>query len=148
MHSCRIYQFSTRLEIPSQRAFTDPSLGFSNPGVWGIITRLYWTLIFQGLQPPSAHPVMTPLVYIFQSFCDIILERCSFRNYYKSSHYQVQGISHWTVLYELALKDRNMQVKSCLKVVLECWDDKFLIYILGFQKSNIGWPQQPLTERV
>ena len=54
----------------------------------------------------------------------------------------VQGISHWTVLYELALKDRNMQVKSCLKVVLECWDDKFLIYILGFQKSNICWPPQ------
>ena len=44
----------------------------------------------------------------------------------------IQGISHWTVLYELALKDRNMQVKSCLKVVLECRDDKFFIYILGF----------------
>ena len=41
-----------------------------------------------------------------------------------------------------------MQVKSCLKVVLESWDYKFLIYILGFQKSNIGWPQQPLTEKV
>ena len=32
-----------------------------------------------------------------------------------------------------------MKVKSCLKAVLECWDDKFLMYILGFQKSNIGW---------
>ena len=60
----------------------------------------------------------------------------------------LQGISHWTGHYELALTDRNMQVKSCLKVVLESWDYKFLIYILGFQKSNIGWPQQPLTEKV
>ena len=50
--------------------------------------------------------------------------------------------------YELAQTDRNSQVKSCLKVVLESWDDKFLIYILGFQKSNIGCPQQPLTEKV
>ena len=39
----------------------------------------------------------------------------------------IQGISHWTGLYELALTDRNMQVKSCLKVVLESWDCKFLI---------------------
>ena len=60
----------------------------------------------------------------------------------------LQGISHWTGLYELALTDRNMQVKSCLKVVLEFWDDKFLICVLGFLKSNIGWPQQLLTERV
>ena len=58
----------------------------------------------------------------------------------------VQGISHWTGHYELGLKDRNMQVKSCLKVVWEFWDYKFLINILGFQKSNIGWPQQPPTE--
>ena len=31
-----------------------------------------------------------------------------------------------------------MQVKSCLKVVLESWDNKFLIYILGFQKSGVS----------
>ena len=61
---------------------------------------------------------------------------------------QIQGISHWTVLFELAVTDWNMQAKSCFKVVLECWDDKFLIYILGFQKSNICWPPQPLTEKV
>ena len=60
----------------------------------------------------------------------------------------VQGISHWTVFYELALTDWNESVKSCLKVVLESWDNKFLISILGFQKSNIRWPQQPPKERV
>ena len=52
----------------------------------------------------------------------------------------LQGISHWTGLYELALTDRNMQVKSCLNIALEFWDWEFLVYILGFQKSNISWP--------
>ena len=60
----------------------------------------------------------------------------------------LQGTSHWTGHYELALTDRHIRVRSCLKVILEFWDYKFLMYILGFQKSAIGWPQQPLTERI
>ena len=34
----------------------------------------------------------------------------------------LQGISHWTGHYELALTDRNIQVESSLKVILDFWD--------------------------
>ena len=40
-----------------------------------------------------------------------------------------------------------MQVKF-LNMVLECWYGEFLDTTIIFQKSNIGWPQQPLTEEV
>ena len=33
-------------------------------------------------------------------------------------------------------------------MVLECWDREFLGITTIFQKNNIGWPQQPPTERV
>jgi hypothetical protein len=67
---------------------------------------------------------------------------CKWINYTISCN-KVQGISHWTGRYELALTDRNMQVKSCLNIVLEFWDWNFFINILGFQKSNKSWPQPP-----
>ena len=34
----------------------------------------------------------------------------------------IQGISLWNVSFKLTLTDRNMQVRFCLKVDLECWD--------------------------
>ena len=34
----------------------------------------------------------------------------------------VQGQSCQTVFFELALRDRNVQVRFCLKVVLKLWD--------------------------
>ena len=112
-------------------------------------TRATWVQTFtlppNKLQSPSATP-FGPL-WQYYSLC----WNNTYSNFWYGKSLSIiilQGISHWTGLYELALTDRNMQVKSCLKVVLECWDNKFLIYILGFQKSNIGWPQQPLTERV
>ena len=60
----------------------------------------------------------------------------------------IQGISYWNGLYELALRDKDMQVRFGLKMVLECWDREFFGTTTIFQKSNIGWPQQPLTEKV
>ena len=60
----------------------------------------------------------------------------------------IQGVSFWNGLYKLALTDKNMQVKLGLKMVLECWDREFLGTTIIFQKSGIGWPQQPLTEKV
>ena len=61
---------------------------------------------------------------------------------------ELQGVSFWNGLYKLALTDKNMQVKLGLKMVLECWDREFLGTTIIFQKSGIGWPQQPLTEKV
>ena len=39
-----------------------------------------------------------------------------------------------------------MQVRFGLKMALKCWDKEFLSTTTIFQKSKIGWPQQPLTE--
>ena len=33
-------------------------------------------------------------------------------------------------------------------MVLECWDREFLGTTTIFQKNNIGWPQQPQSEKV
>ena len=47
-----------------------------------------------------------------------------------------------------ALRERNIQVRIYLKVVLKFWDVGSLIIRINFQKSNLGWPQQPPTENV
>ena len=60
---------------------------------------------------------------------------------------QLQGILFWTGLHELALTDKYIQVRFGLRMILECWDRKFLGTTTIFQKSSIGWPQQPLTEK-
>ena len=60
----------------------------------------------------------------------------------------VQGVSHWNVFFNLALRERNIQVRLYLKVVLKCWDVDILIIRTNFQKCNLGWPQQPPTEKV
>ena len=46
----------------------------------------------------------------------------------------------------MTLRDRNMQIRFCLKVDLECLDWIFLGITTSFQKSNTDWPHQPLTE--
>ena len=60
----------------------------------------------------------------------------------------IQGISFRNELYELALRDKDMQVRLGLKMVLECCDREFLGTTTICQKSDISWPQQPLTVRV
>ena len=41
-----------------------------------------------------------------------------------------------------------MQARICLKVVLKSWDLDIWVSSTSFQKNNIGWPQQPPTEKV
>ena len=60
----------------------------------------------------------------------------------------LQGISYWNGTYELALMDKDMQVKFGLKIVLECWGREFLGTTTIFQKNNISWPQHSPTEKV
>ena len=50
--------------------------------------------------------------------------------------------------FNLALRERNIKVRSYLKVVLKSRDVDILIIRTNFQKSNLGWPQQPPTEKV
>ena len=58
----------------------------------------------------------------------------------------LQGISYWNLFYELTLTDRNMQARFYLKVLLKSWGLDIWVSSTNFQKSNIGWPQQPPTE--
>ena len=58
----------------------------------------------------------------------------------------IQGVSHWNVSFEMSLTDRSMQVKLCLKVVLECWDWIFLGLTTSFCEMltigpNVNHPQ-------
>ena len=69
------------------------------------------------------------------------------QNFDSDSHY-IQGVSNWSVFFNLPLRERNIQVRLYLKVVLKSWDVDILIIRTNFQKSNIGWPQQPPTEKV
>ena len=63
------------------------------------------------------------------------------------NHNYLQGISNWNGTYELALTDKNIQVKIGLNMDLECWDREFLDTTTIFQKHLISWPQQPPTEK-
>ena len=49
----------------------------------------------------------------------------------------VQGISYRNGLYELALKDKHINVRFGLKMIQECWDREFLGTKTIFQKSKV-----------
>ena len=50
----------------------------------------------------------------------------------------LQGVSKWTDKSNSCLTDRNMQVVSCLKVVLTSWFLDIWVSLTSFQKSNVG----------
>ena len=60
----------------------------------------------------------------------------------------LQGVSHWNVSFELTLTDRNIQARFCFRVSVYFWGHGIWVSSTSFQKSNIGWPQQPPTETV
>ena len=60
----------------------------------------------------------------------------------------IQGVRGQSGLFNLTLRERNIQVRLYLKVVLKCRLVDILIIRTNFQKSNLGWPQQPPTEKV
>ena len=57
----------------------------------------------------------------------------------------IQGVRGQSGVFNLALRDRNIQVRLYLKVILKSSD---VIIRTNLQKSNIGWPQHPPTEKV
>ena len=60
----------------------------------------------------------------------------------------VQGVQGQSGFFNLALRERNIQVRLYLKVVLKSWDVDILIIRTNLKKSNLGWPQHPPTEKV
>ena len=47
----------------------------------------------------------------------------------------------------MPLTDRNMQVRFYLKIFAYSWGLEIWFLSTSFWKNNIGWPQQPLTEK-
>ena len=64
------------------------------------------------------------------------------------SQITLQGFRGQNVFFNLALRERNIEVRLYLKVVLIFWDVDVLINRTNFQKSNLGWPLQPPTGKV
>ena len=61
---------------------------------------------------------------------------------------QIQDISHWSVQSKSALRGRRTHNSFKLGFLVGLGGLEIWISSTSFQKSNIGWPQQPLTERV
>jgi hypothetical protein len=60
----------------------------------------------------------------------------------------LQGVRGQSGFFNWALTERNIPVRLYLKIFLKSWDVEILIFWTNFQKSNIGWPQQPPIEKV
>ena len=62
--------------------------------------------------------------------------------------YYLQGISYWSVANKSALRVRRIHNFIELWCLVGSGGLEIWVLSTSFQKSNIGWPQQPLTERV
>ena len=60
----------------------------------------------------------------------------------------LQGISHWSVQSKSALTGWRINNFIELWCIVGSPGLKFWVSLTSFQKSNIGWPQQPPTEKV
>ena len=96
---------------------------------------------------------MLPLKFVFEKLKDSHLyakRHCSQSFKYSISpakFYRIQGVSCWSVQSKSALRGtriHNFIELWCLvgSVGLEIW-----VLSTSFQKSNMGWPQQPPAER-
>ena len=127
---------------------------------WEILTnisRIFVCLTNENYEKRTNHGLLTKSLFSADLKLPLILKiaiktMVKFCLFYKDFYaifanghsFEIQGISHWTVLYELALTDKNVQVKSCLKVVLESWDDKFLTESrMSMKNLDFWWFIQP-----
>ena len=60
----------------------------------------------------------------------------------------IQGISQWSVTNKSALRGWRIHIFFELWCLVGSGGVDFCVSSTTFQKINIGWPQQPLTERV
>ena len=65
-----------------------------------------------------------------------------------ASNMHIQGISHWSVQSKSALRGRRIHNFTKLWCLVGSRGLEIWVLSPSFQKSNIGWPQQPPTERV
>ena len=62
--------------------------------------------------------------------------------------FNVQGISYWSVKSNSALRGRSINHFIDLWFIVGSGGLEIWVSSTSFQKSNIYWPQQPLTEKV
>ena len=62
--------------------------------------------------------------------------------------FHIQGVSHWNVFFELALRGRRTDNLVKLLCLVASGGVGICVSYTSFKKSNIGWPQQPQTEKV
>ena len=60
----------------------------------------------------------------------------------------LQGISYWSITNKSALRGRRIHNFIELWCLVGSGGVDFCVSSTSFQKSNVGWPQQPPTERV
>ena len=60
----------------------------------------------------------------------------------------IQGISFRNSLFKLALRDRRTNIVFDLWCLVASGGADICVSSTSFQKNDIGWPQQPPTERV
>ena len=65
-----------------------------------------------------------------------------------SKHAKVQGISYWSVKSNSALRGRRINHFIELWFIVGSGGLEIWVLSTSFQKSDIGWPQQPPTEKV
>ena len=70
------------------------------------------------------------------------------RNYMNEWRRDLQGISFRNWLFKSALRDRRTNIFFDLWCLVASGGADICVSSTSFQKNDIGWPQQPPTERV
>ena len=60
----------------------------------------------------------------------------------------LQGVSNWNAQSKLALTDEKIEIFNFISYVAYSGGYDIWFLSTSFQKSNIGWPQQPPTKRM
>ena len=101
----------------------------------------------EGMRKKSVVKQVTNYLFIFCHYQGtVLLEPIWIK--VNSSWLLLQGVRGQSGFFNWALRERNIQLRLYLKVVLKSLDVKILIIRTNLKKSNLGCPQQPPTEKV
>ena len=78
----------------------------------------------------------------------MVLRQCTAAGAIWQKQRKLQGISYWSVTSKSALRGRMIHNFIELWCLVGSGGLDICVLSTSFQKSNIVWPQQPLTERV
>ena len=89
-------------------------------------------------------------VQYFQAFNAIYTKLWKSLQYSDQIHLcmYLQGISHWNVLKQMALRGRRTNNFIRLWCLVASGGLHICVSSTSFQKNDMSWPQQPLTEKV